>query len=341
MLGPAPMLRLNKSKKSAYYGLAQDPYLEIAYHVMVSLLAFCILLLGYLFFQWPDFLIFLIISVLLIFISAFPLGQSRWGQIKAVLMISAGLWISFVGVFVNAESKLLTIAWVFCYSLGCYIISLRNNNLRLYLGLSIVFLPIYIHLLADATLLSPINSSELLINYSSGFAICALYALIVALLAPRRSKAKVLLAMTAYIYALRRVLLSENKHEYRDNLYDMYSHLYYLREQRDQYHQRFDQDFLLMMSSYIDVIYQIGMTYAYVLNNPEVKLPFYQASIWIDRLLAEKEWSMQEGLIKEQKDWAQVIESPLLKDALTKIEASVVRLVPIYQEIKKLRKKYA
>jgi hypothetical protein len=137
------------------------------------------------------------------------------------------------------------------------------------------------------------------------------------------------------------MLLSENKQAYRDNLYDMYSHLYYLREQRDQYQKRFDQDFLLMMSSYIDVIYQIGMTYAYVLNNHEVKLPFYQASTWIDRLLAEKEWSMQEGLVKDQLDWAQAIESPLLTDALTKIEASIVKLVPIYQEIKKLRKKYA
>lgn len=59
MSGQVRMLRLNRRNKCKYrdsYTLPQDPYLDIAYHVIVTFMAFCVLLMFLWFFNGQTFL---------------------------------------------------------------------------------------------------------------------------------------------------------------------------------------------------------------------------------------------------------------------------------------------
>ncbi|WP_119328915.1 hypothetical protein [Cysteiniphilum halobium] len=339
------MLRLNRRNKRKYcssYTLPQDPYLDIAYHVIVTLMAFCVLLILYMIFQWPDFLIFLLVSIMLIFMSVFPLGQSRWGQVKASVIMSCGLWFCFVCVFVVASSRSWTIVLVFAFSLGYYLLTLKDMNLRLYFGLSVLFLPIFIHLVDDASAMVPVNNIQVFVNYSVAIVICTLFSIAVAIIQPRRYEAKVLIAMIEYIYALRRMLSSTDEKSYRDNLYSMYRHLYYMRQQRDEHHKRFNTEFKQMIDKYINVVYQIVMIYVYILNNHAVKLPFYDACLKIDNLLEQEDPEIQDKVIENRVLRLQLMEENVqFKKAIERADADLQLLAQLYTEIKQLRKKYA
>ncbi|MDA0910904.1 MAG: hypothetical protein O2809_05030 [Proteobacteria bacterium] len=339
------MLRLKRRNKGKYrdsYTLPQDPYLDIAYHVIVTLVAFCVLLICYMIFQWPDFLIFLLISVMLIFMSAFPLGQSCWGQIKASVIMSFGLWVCFVFVFVVAGSKGLTIFLVLVFSLGYYLLTLRDMNLRLYLGMSVLFLPIYIHLVDDASVMTPNNSVEMFVNYSVAIAICAVFSIAVAVMQSRRYEAKVLIAMTEYVYALRRMLSSTDEKSYRDNLYCMYRHLYYLRQQKKNHHKRFNAEFNQIIDEYVDVVYQIVMIYVYIINNHAVKLPFYEACLKIDNLLGQVDLAIKAKALENRAYRLQLLEENVqLKKAIERADIRLQLLNTLYTKVKVLRKKYA
>ncbi|GGG05491.1 hypothetical protein GCM10010995_23710 [Cysteiniphilum litorale] len=345
MSGQVRMLRLNRQNKGKYrdsYTLPQDPYLDIAYHVIVTLVAFCVLLICYMIFQWPDFLIFLLISILLIFMSAFPLGQSRWGQVKASLWISLGLWLCFAGVFAVVGSKGWTIFLVLVFSLSYYLLTLKDMNLRLYLGLGVLFLPIFIHLVDDPTMIAPANSIQMFINYSVAMVICALFSVAVAVIQPRRYEAKVLIAMTEYIYALRRMLSSTDEKGYRDNLYCMYRHLYYLRQQKKNHHKHFTTEFNQIIDEYVDVVYQIVMIYVYIINNHAVKLPFYEACLKIDNLLDQDDLAIKATALENRAFRLQLLEENVqLKKAIERADARLQLLNTLYIKVKALRKKYA
>lgn len=345
MSGLVPMLRLKRQNKGKYrdsYTLPQDPYLDIAYHVIVTLVAFCVLLVCYMICQWPDFLIFLLISVMLIFMSAFPLGQSRWGQVKSSLWISLGLWLCFVGVFAVVGSKGWTIFLVLVFSLSYYLLTLKDMNLRLYLGLGVLFLPIFIHLVDDPTMIAPANSIQMFINYSVAMVICALFSVAVAVIQPRRYEAKVLIAMTEYIYALRRMLSSTDEKGYRDNLYCMYRHLYYLRQQKKNHHNHFDTEFNQIIDEYVDVVYQIVMIYVYIINNHAVKLPFYEACLKIDNLLGQDDLAIKAKALENRAYRLQLLEENVqLKKAIERADIRLQLLNTLYTKVKALRKKYA
>lgn len=345
MLGQARMLRLIRRNKRKYrdsYTLPQDPYLDIAYHVIVTLMVFCVLLILYMIFQWPDFLIFLLILVMLIFMSAFPLGQSRWGQVKASVIMSFGIWLCFACVFAVASSKGWTIFLVLVFSLSYYLLTLKDINLRLYFGMSVLFLPIFIHLIDDPTMMAPIDNVQMFVNYSVAIIICMLFSVGVAVMQPRRREAKLLIAMTEYIYALRRMLSSTDEKGYRDNLYCMYRHLYYLRQQRTKYYNHFNAEFNQIIDEYIDVVYQIVMIYVYIINNHVVSLPFYEACLKIDNLLGQDDLAIKAKALEYRESRLQLLkENRQLKKAIERADARLQLLNMLYIKVKALRKRYA
>ncbi len=345
MSGQVRMLRLNRRNKRKYrdsYTLPQDPYLDIAYHVIVTFMAFCVLLMFYMIFQWPDFLIFLLVSVMLIFLSAFPLGQSRWGQVKASVIMSVGVWLCFTCVFAVASSKGWTIFLVLIFSLSYYLLTLKDMNLRLYLGMSVLFLPIFIHLIDDPTMMAPIENVQMFVNYSVAIIICMLFSIAVAMIQPRRYEAKLLIAMTEYIYALRRMLSSTDEKGYRDNLYCMYRHLYYLRQQRAKCYKHFNAEFNQIIDEYIDVVYQIVMIYVYIINNHAVSLPFYEACLKIDALLGQDDLSIKAKALENRAFRLQLLEENMqLKQAIERADIRLQLLNTLYTKVKALRKKYA
>ena len=227
------------SKKSAKkclkrnnYTLAHDPYLEVTYNAVTSLFGLVLLSVFAVYFKWPNFLILMIVSLLIIFISDFPQGQTRREKCLTSTVITFAIWVNFSGIFLTIGSRFVLLVWVFAFTFLSYLITLKDNNRRLHLLVSIVFTPIFIHLLYDNDLREPLNHWGFYQDDAFGLIVCYSVAVFLNIVMPQRREAKAIIACIDFLYALRRVLKAMKvKDDHHLDIYVIYRHLYFLHQQ--------------------------------------------------------------------------------------------------------------
>ncbi|MHC0449327.1 MAG: hypothetical protein ACRY3E_04475, partial [Candidatus Lariskella arthropodorum] len=96
-----------------------------------------------------------------------------------------------------------------------------------------------------------------------------------------------------------------------------------------------------MIDEYTEVVYQTLMIYVYMINNHDVKLPFYQACANIDALLGQENLSVKQKALNNQAHLLSLAEANLqLKQALEHVDLHIQKLGVLYQNVKRLRNKY-
>ncbi|MBK2124079.1 hypothetical protein [Fangia hongkongensis] len=318
-----------------HYTLAQDPYLDIAYNAISCLIGLITLVVLDIFFQWPNFLILIIVALMLIFMSDFPQNQTRPQKCITATVISFWIWISFNGVFFTMGSRWILLSWIFAYTLLSYLLSLRDNNRRLHLSLGVVFSPIFIHIMYDHTLGIPINSWVLYQDYSIGLVICYSVAIALSLLLPRRNKAKCIIACIELLCAIRRALLQIEKASYRQEIYVVFRHIYFLRQQELVLaKKKLNEQECALIFKYLDLCHNIIMTLTYLKNNEGISQK--EAEVY-----AELIGSLLSHNVVNKGDRSPILEECELNEAARKhLYSYFMQLADLYSQVIQLRKKY-
>ncbi|WP_119344088.1 FUSC family protein [Facilibium subflavum] len=327
---------VSSKKQQNTYTLTQDPYLDIIYNAITTLLATMLLCGLYLVFQWSNFLILIVAGMFVVFVSDFPQSQMRYEKCLTATWIIGSLVISFLGVFFTIESRWLLLCWVFLYTLTCYSLTINNNNRRLHVVLGVVFLPIFIHLLYTSDLSQPLNSWLVLQDYLWGLFVCYTVAVFFALIMPRRFNAKAIIAALDFLYALRRVFQQlAHTGNYKADIYDMYRHIYFLRQHLPRL-KKADKHFYALVEAYINIAHKLLLSLIYLINNHEGDKHLFV--YYVKRL---------DHIINDEKE--SLLTDALMIDELSLIHQEVVNDIdrflreihPFYQQFIALRGRYA